>query len=217
LDDGHCKTGCSKPGARIDGAERFGHGYRVPVAVTETGNPTRLVCALARGVSAAVLAEAEVEVDDVGLMSDVMGVACGFGIVMLEASFVYTKSCGGPNVHQGTYLTSSEIGVLLAFFCAIHDVAPRAARKHLGATQSEAFDEAWSFVEKNGEITRKLREAPELLEGGAFTFENKRGVLARLWSRQSKDTPPSERKRARDPEEERKLAEARALVEEELG
>src|SRR5258707_7302160 len=27
-DDGHCNSGCSKPGSRIDGVQRSGNGYR---------------------------------------------------------------------------------------------------------------------------------------------------------------------------------------------
>jgi hypothetical protein len=219
-DDGHCTSGCSKPAARIDGVQRDGDGYRVALPVTELGHPVRLVCALARGVSCAVLAEAEEKVDarDVGIESEIIGVASGFGVVLLEGSHVYTKSCGGPAIHQGTALGTSELAALVAFFCAQHEIAPRVAKKHLGATQSEAFDEAWAFVQSNEAIVRKLREAPELLEGGAFSFASKRGGLfSRLFSSREAEVAAPVSKRARDPEEERRLAEARALVEEELG
>jgi hypothetical protein len=215
-DDGHCTSGCSKPnpGGRIDGVQRVGQGYRIAVPVTELSNPTRLVCALARGVSAAVLAEAESDLpSNVAMMSEIVATASGFGVVLLEASHVYTKSCGGPSIHQGTYLGPSELGVLLATFCALHELPARAARKHLGATQCEAFDEAWAFVQKNDDVIEKLRSAPELLEGGAFTFETKRGLLSRWFT----PSAPTRQARTRDPEEERRLAEARALVDEELG
>jgi len=216
-DDGHCTSGCAKPGARIDGVRPAGDGYVVPLPVTETANPTRLVCALARGVSAAVLAEAGEEVDgaDVGAWSEVFAVASGFGVVMLEGSYVYARSCGGPSIHQGTAHSASELAVLLALFCATTETAPRAARKHLGATQAEAFDEACAFVRRNDALVDKLREAPELLEGGAFAFEEKRGLLSRLLS--SRDEPAPPKARERDADEARRLAEARALVEEELG
>jgi len=199
--------------------QRDGDGYRVAIPVTELGNATRLVCAIARGLSAAVLAEAgeEVTAREVGLESEIMAVASGFGVVLLEGSHVYTKSCGGPAIHHGTTLATEEIAPLLAFFCARNEVSPRTARKHLGATQAEAFDEAWTFVEANDAIVTKLREAPELLEGGAFTFETKRGgIFSRLFSSRENEAAPAS-KRTRDPEEERRLAEARALVEEELG
>lgn len=220
-DDGHCTSGCSKPasGARIDGVQRDGDGYRVAIPVTELGNATRLVCAIARGLSSAVLAEAGEEVPprEIGLESEIVAVASGFGVVLLEGSHVYTKSCGGPAIHRGTALATEELASLLAFFCARNELAPRAARKHLGATQAEAFDEACAFVEKNDAIVKKLREAPELLEGGAFTFETKRGgLLSRLFSSRESEVAPVSKKQ-RDPEEERRLAEARALVEEELG
>lgn len=230
-DDGHCTTGCAKPSesarpacggsatARVDGAQRAGAGYRVPLPMTELASPTRLVCALARGVSAAVLAEAGEEIDgaDVGAWSEVLGVASGLGVVLLEGSYVYAKSCGGPSVHRGTALSGGELAVLLALFCATTDTPVRAARKHLGATQAEAFDEACAFVRANDALVEKLREAPELLEGGAFSFESKRGLLSRLFSSREDAAPKRAEARVRDAEEERRLAEARALVEEELG
>ena len=218
-DDGHCNSGCSKPAARIDGVQRDGDGYRVAIPVTELGNATRLVCALARSISCAVLAEAgeEVAPREVGLESEIVAVASGFGVVLLEGSHVYTKSCGGPAIHRGTALSTEELASLLAFFCAVNEVSPRTARKHLGATQSEAFDEAWAFAQSNDALVKKLREAPELLEGGAFGFETKRGgLLSRLFSSRREEVAPVSKK-TRDPEEERRLAEARALVEEELG
>lgn len=193
-DDGHCTSGCrsgSSPqagtpaGQRVDGVQKHGDGYRIALPVTELGNPTRLVCALARGVSAAVLGETGDDVlskggREVAAASEVIAVASGFGVVLLEGSHVYAKACGGPSIHQGTALSPSELAVLVAIFCAVNDVSPRVVRKHLGATQAEAFDEAAAFVAKNGEVVRKLREAPELLETGVFTFEERRGLLARL-------------------------------------
>lgn len=213
-DDGHCTSGCAKPGARVDGVQRVGDGYRVPLPVTELGNPTRLVCALARGVSAAVLAEADEEIDgaDVGAWSEVFAVASGFGVVMLEGSYVYAKSCGGPSIHSGTAHSTSELAVLLALFCATTDTKPRDARKHLGATQAEAFDEACAFVRSNEALIEKLREAPELLEAGAFSFDGKRGLLSRLFGPREEAAPkPKEDRKSREVD-----AELRALVDEEL-
>ncbi len=180
--DGDCTSGCSKVGARVDGAQKIGDGYRIPLPMTELGNPTRLVCALARGVSAAVIEEAGIDVEprDVAIASEVVAVASGFGVVLLEGSHVYAKSCGGPNIHRGTALETGELGFLLAIFCAANDVAARAARKHLSATQTEAFDEASAFIAKNEVVIRKLREAPELLETGVFQFEERRGFFSRL-------------------------------------
>jgi hypothetical protein len=181
-DDGHCTSGCSKAASRIDGVQRLGDGYRIALPVTELGNATRLVCAIARGVCAAVACEAglEVEARDVGVASEVIAVASGFGVVMLEGSHVYAKSCGGPSIHRGTALDTGDLAFLLATFCALSNVSPRAARKHLGATQTEAFDAASAFVSKNVTLVRKLREAPELLETGLVTFESSRGFFSRL-------------------------------------
>jgi hypothetical protein len=230
--DGHCSSGCAVPGARIDGVQRNGHGYRLPLPATELANPTRLVCALARGVGAAVLAEAEVpaEPEDVGALSEVAAAAFGFGIVLLEGSHVYAKSCGGPSIHQGTALSPGEAAVMLALFCAVSDDSPAndadAARKYLGTTQLEAFDEARDWLSANAALVAKLREAPELLCGGAFEIATKKpGLWTRLFGGKPQPAPgepaatprSGSARRQRSEEEERRLAEARALVEEELG
>ncbi len=223
-DDGHCTSGCSRPGARVDGVQRSGAGYRVPLPMTELGNPTRLVCALVRGVGAALVAEAEVPVtaEDVGEMSEIAAAACGFGVVLLEGSHVYAKSCGGPSIHQGTALAPNELGVLLALFCEVSGHDCNTARRHLGATQLEAFDDARDFVSANRALVRKLIEAPELLCGGAFEIATKKpGLLARFFGskREAPEQAPASNgaRPKRSEEEERRLAEARALVEEELG
>ena len=117
---------------------------------------------------------------DVGVASEVIAVASGFGVVLLEGSHVYAKSCGGPSIHRGTALSTSELAVLARALLRDERLAPRAARKHLGATQAEAFDEAAAFVAKNDARLRKLREAPELLETGVFSFGRSRGFFSRL-------------------------------------
>jgi hypothetical protein len=109
---------------------------------------------------------------------------------------------------------------LLALFMAVHDCKPSAARGHLEATQREAFDEAWVWVQSNDKLVGDLRDRPELLEDGVFPLEPVRGLLGRLFAKRNgavePPPTPSGARRQRTPEEERRLAEARALVDEAL-
>ncbi len=220
---GACATSCAPGGAaRLDGVAHVGSGYRLPLAMADTGTPARMVASLARGVGAMILAEAGEEPDasEVGVRSELAAAASGMGLLLLAASHVYQKSCGGVHVHQGTALGVAETAVLVALFCGQHEIRPARARAHMEATQREAFDEAWAWMESNRELARALREEPESVAEGAFKLARPRGWLSRIFSsRGSKDdapplpaAPPAAR--PRDPEQERRLAEARALVEE---
>jgi hypothetical protein len=66
---------------------------------------------------------------------------------------------------------------------------------------------------------RMLREAPELIATGNFSFAQPRGLFARLRAEAGRFQKPAQvpapQKRTED--QERRLAEARALVEEALG
>lgn len=215
---------CSKPGcggggsgwSRVDGVMDEGDGYRVVVHVADTGTPARLVGSLARSVGALLSCEAGVEPDaDIGPRSEVWACAAGFGVLLLGAAHVYSKSCGGVNMHQGTALDVDALGAMLALFCAVNGIKPAKAAKHLQPTAREAFDEAWRLVDSNPELVRKLKKTPELLVGGAFELEPPKGILERLFSKKSEDDAPvSAPRKERSAEEQRRLEEARALVDE---
>jgi len=214
---------CSKPGcgsggsgwSRVDGVLDEEDGYRVLVHVADTGTPARLVGSLARSVGALLSSEAGVPQDaDTAVRCEVWAGAAGFGVLLLGAAHVYSKSCGGVNVHQGTALDVDALATMLALFCAVRGIKPGKATSHLAPTPREAFDEAWQLVDSNRELVRKLREAPELLVGGAFELEPPKGILGRLFGRKSEEKAPvSSPRRERSAEEQRKLDEARALVE----
>jgi hypothetical protein len=222
------QSSCSKPGcgsggsgwSRVDGVLDEDDGYRVLVHVADTGSPARLVGSLARSVGALLSSEAGVAQDaDIGARSEVWASAAGFGVLLLSASHVYSKSCGGVNVHQGTTLDVETLAMMLALFCAVRGIKPGVAAKHLGPTPKEAFEEAWRTVDSNRELVRKLRETPELLTDGVFELEPPKGILSRLFGRKRnpEDQPIAIARTTRSAEERRKLEEARALVEDALG
>lgn len=219
---GSCGGGAA---ARVDGVLDEGDGYRVLLHVGDTGSPARLVGSLARGVGAVVACEAGEPLtqppgEDTGARSEVWAAATGFGVLLLGASHVYAKSCGGVSVHRGTALDTDALAVLLALFCAVRGIKPALAEPHLGPTQREAFDEARRLVGDNAELVRKLRESPELLEDGVFELERPKGLLARLFGGGGAAPPPRAPERAAKPvsaEERRRLEEARALVDEAFG
>jgi hypothetical protein len=231
---GGCGTGACGPGggsagpvaeavqrARGDGTQAEA-AYRLVLPLRDVGEPVVLAASLARCVGGMVLGEAEEEVlpTERLAMAELAATLSGFGLLLLSGACVYTKSCGGLRAHQGTALDVPSSAVALALFLRLHDVKPSVARRHLETTQREAFDEALRWVDSNGRLMEALRLHPESLADGVFAIEPVKGLLARVFGAKSAAPPEVAsvvgKRRARSEEEEKRLAENRALVEEAL-
>lgn len=222
---GGCGTGACQTG---DGSEIAGggmlhtdDGYALVVPVSATKNPVLLTGALARAIGLVVLAEAGEEPEtpaERAALGELAAVSIGLGTLLLGASCVYAKSCGGVKASHGTVLSTEELA--WASVMALHANGARASvvRRHLETTQREAFDAATRWLDDRPTLAAQLREAPELLAAGAFDLAPEGGSLLRLWKRKpdALAAPAPEARRPRSPEEERRLAEARALVDEAL-
>jgi hypothetical protein len=224
---GGCSSGGCGTGAKIgahDGVVEMDEGYRVELKVTDVANPMVLTTSLARSVGALVLAEAGEQIDarDAGATSEIAATVCGFGVLLVGGAAVYTKACGGLRMHCATQLPLEDLAVALALFVRVHELKPSAARAHLETTQREAFDEAMRWVDSNDAIVTALRDRPAELTDGLFTIEPPRafaGLLGRFFGRKRDDGPdvaPVSKKTERTEAEARRIAEARALVEEAL-
>jgi hypothetical protein len=222
---GACGTGGgAHGGARTSGAVETDDGYAVLLHVEDVGDPTVLTTAMARSVGRLVLFEADEDVDprNESALAELTAVASGLGLLLLNGSCVYKKGCGGMRRHQATFLDVEEVALALALFVRVTGAAAGTVKKHLEVTQKEAFDAALGWVDGQPTLIDSLRERPETLSDGVFSFEAKRGLLSRLFRGKSETlgeaaaAPRGGSKRVRTPEEERRLAEARALVEEAL-
>lgn len=216
---GACGTGGLKEVAR-GGAIETDEGYAALVHVQDVGEPAILTTALARAAGRIVLFEADEEVDarDEGALSELTALASGLGLLLLNGACVYKKGCGGMKRHQATYLGLEEIALGVALFVRATKKKPGVVRRHLEVTQKEAFDAALNWVDGQPSLVAALADRPETLEDGVFPFEAKKGILSRLFARKSDDEPGAiqVRPRERSEEERRRLAEAKALVDEAL-
>lgn len=219
---GACGTGGLKEIAR-GGAVETEDGYAAIVHVQDVGDPTILTTALARAIGRIVLFEAGEAIDprDEGPLGELTAVASGFGLLLLNGACVYKKGCGGMKRHQATFLDIEEIALALALFVRATNKKPGVVRRHLEITQKEAFDAALQWVDGQPTLVRALAESPETLADGVFELEGKKGLLSRLLSRRSEHdvaigAAQVTRPRERSEEERRRLAEAKALVEEAL-
>ncbi len=213
---GACGTGGLKEIAR-GGAVETADGYAALVHVQDVGEPTILTTALARAVGRIVMFEAGEEIDprDEGPMSELTALAAGFGLLLLNGACVYKKGCGGMKRHQATFLDVEQLAFGLALFVRVTEASPRAVRRHLEVTQKEAFDAALAWVDGQPTLVRALAERPETLQDGVFSLEKKQGLFARLFAKKPEvplDAGHRPKPRERSPEELRRLAEAKALV-----
>ncbi len=216
---GACGTGRLEAIAR-GGAIETEHGYAALVHVQDVGDPAILTTALARSIGRIVIFEVDEDLDarDEGALSELTAIASGFGLLLLNGSCVYKKGCGGMKRHQATFLDIEEIALGLALFVRATKKKPGTVRSHLEITQKEAFDAALAWVDGQPTIVHQLAEEPEKLSDGVFPFEEKKGLFARLFTKKPEHdlAPISTQRRERSEEEHRRIAEAKALVEEAL-
>lgn len=216
---GACGTGGLKEIAR-GGAVETEDGYAAVVHVRDVGDPTILTTVLARATGRIALFEADEDLDprNEGALSELTAVAAGLGVLLLNGACVYKKGCGGMKRHQATYLDVEELALAVAFFVRATGQKPGAVRRHLEVTQREAFDHALDWVDSQPTLVRTLADRPETLADGIFELEAPKGFFARLFARKEAAEPTmiAVRPRERSQEEARRIAEAKALVDEAL-
>ncbi len=175
---------------------------------------------MARAIGAIVLHEAAAEIDN--RRSEMAAVACGFGVLLVNGAAIWGKACGGLRMTRATALTVEELAVALALFGGLHGIRPSTTRRHLETTQRAAFDVAHDWVESNPMLLEELRDRPQILEGGVFDVEPVRGVIGRWFhkrrlEREMRAVATAPPPIAMTDDKQRRLREARALVDEVMG
>lgn len=240
---GSCSTGgCCGPAAGAAGRFRRvrlaadGDGYVVAVAATEVASAPVLTTGLVRAVSHVFLTEAdlypEFERAEYEPAVDLAGIMLGFGVLLGNGAYLYSKGCGGVKIGSATLLPVEEIGVGLALYGYLHDVPPRVCRGHLEPTPRAAFDEAHLWVRSNAGVARLVRSDRAALEADSYQLSEARSWLSRLFGlgrskgptvptddeleQVAKSIESSRSKSEVDPDKQRRLQEIRELVDEAL-
>ena len=161
-----------------------GEAWRLQIPDVEVTNPVVLTCNVARALGHVFMLETQEEGEPIDQPLEVTGeltaVALGFGVLLLEGSYIYSKSCGGPRIARVTLMGPAELGLATALFVVVGDHSARDARKALGATQREAFGEAMTWCDSNRALIDTLRKAPKRLAEGKFEFNESKPLLTRL-------------------------------------
>jgi hypothetical protein len=191
---GSCGTGSCGTDARATSPDadqaprlaRSDRGYLMRVPRAELGHSIVLTARVASALGALALLEAR-DPNGAGTVSsaeaELSAVALGFGVLLLEASYLYQKSCGGPRVERGTWLGCDELAVLFALSTAREDHSVRAALAELGTTQRSLVRDAWSVVSESPGLVAALKEHPRRVARGHFRLREGRSILSRLFGR----------------------------------
>jgi hypothetical protein len=206
---GGCGTGaCGAPGCAPAGAEpsggprveRLGDRYLLRIPVEELRHPIVLTARLATALGAVALIERHPR--GLALASDpayaeLAALSLGFGVLLLEASYLYSKSCGGPSVQRATALQTDELSGLFALFLARegHDLGDALAE--LGTTQRAVVKQAWEIVGESPGLVEHLRKNPERVARGNFSLRDGGSFLSKLFGRSKhRAESPAEREAA---------------------
>ena len=196
---GGCGSGaCATPAVTISEPRlrRTEQGYAVRVPAVELADPIVLTARIATALGAVALLERHPEGEALvgeAAAAELAAVALGFGVLLLEASYLYKKSCGGPHVTNATELGCAELAVAFALSVAREQHSLRKALGELGTTQRVVVKDAAALVAESPALVRSLREQPLRVSRGDFTLRDGRSWLARLFGARSR--PKSEEAR----------------------
>ncbi|HEY1535411.1 MAG TPA: hypothetical protein VGF76_15395 [Polyangiaceae bacterium] len=193
---GACGSCGPAPQAEPESLERLvdaGDAWQVNVLPGEAAQPVALSSALCRALALAVLREADAPPHHLhpDLAVDLTAVALGFGVLLLEGSHIYRKSCG-PSIARSTALGPSELALVLALSIAVSEQSPRAVSKYLSATQQEAFAEAKVWADSNAALAQALQRDPQRVARGEFELREPASWLGRWLGGKARRAPNAE-------------------------
>jgi hypothetical protein len=194
----------------------------------ELAHPVVLTAMVARALGHVFLVEtlpsgARVE-SPVEVTADYAAVALGFGSLMLEGAYIYSKGCGGPQIASVTAASLGELALVYALFIETGKHAARRAIGALGTTQQAVLSEAHAWAKSNAALVKALAADPASVARGSVRLEEAKPWLLRVLGRGSgHEEPPKDligrttspdpvKDRTADPERD----ELRSLVDEAL-
>ena len=195
-----CGSGGCAPAQIAEGPttarlEELNDGWVLNVFDAELHHPVALTCQLSRALARVFLAETSSESSPVEppieASTDLTCVALGLGTLVLEGSYIYAKSCGGPSVTTLTTLSVGELAIACSLFIAAGGHSGRRALAHLGTTQRALLSEANEWAASNPKIITQLVEAPGALSARAPDLSDTRPWLVRLFDRPRRAAEPS--------------------------
>src|SRR6478735_3639359 len=117
--------GPAQPEPQAEPVQRLidaGEHWQVNVLPAEVASPVALGSGLCQAIALAVLREADTPPRlPLDLAVDLTAIGLGYGVILLEGSHIYRKSCGGPSIARTTALGPTEVALMLALSAAVSE------------------------------------------------------------------------------------------------
>lgn len=193
-----CAAGsCGVPQSAGGGLPRLvdaGDSWTLHVPAPELRHPVALTTNLARSLSYVFLVETQREGEllepPLDVTADFIAVGLGFGALMLQGSYIYAKSCGGPQIASVTKVGISELAVAVALFAFLGDHKLGPALKELDVTQRAALQEAGRLFKANKKLIDRMRTQPERVAVENFELSEPGVFLENVMKRLSRRPAP---------------------------
>jgi hypothetical protein len=108
---------------------------------------------------------------------------------MLQGSYIYAKSCGGPQIASVTKVGVAELAVAVALFAEVggHKFGP--ALKSLDVTQKAALTEAKRLIKANKKVVDRLKSNPKQLAVEEFELAEPGDFIGNVFRKLSSKPP----------------------------
>lgn len=164
-----------------------GDSWILQVPEAELRHPVALTTNLARSLAFIFLVETQRENETIeppiDVTADFVAVGLGFGVLMLQGSYIYAKSCGGPQIASVTKIGVSELAIAVAIFAELGEHKLNPALRAIEITQREALQEAHRIIRSNRRLVDVLRRDPARIAAGEFSLAEPGVRLANVWHR----------------------------------
>lgn len=182
--------GVPQTAAGLDRLVDLGDSWLLRVSTAELRHPVALTTNLARSLAFVFMVETQREGEllepPVDVTADLVAVALGFGPLMLQGSYIYAKSCGGPQIARVTKVGVSELAVVTSLFALLGDHSLTRALRELDVTQRTLLSEAHDLLRSNPALIARIRRSPKEVSTSDFDIKPTRSFMARLFLRGSK-------------------------------
>jgi hypothetical protein len=170
-------------------------GWLLRIEPAESAHPVGLTTLVAQALGLVLLEETRRDghslPEPVALHQELAGVMMGFGLLLLEGSHIYSKSCGGPQVTRLTALSTPELALLTALFAAERKLSLKPALRAASNTQRAHLDEAEALLRGNSGLLDWTRDATELdADPGLVLAPPKRALFGGLFNRGRSEPAP---------------------------
>jgi hypothetical protein len=194
---GGCSSGCQVPAAVAASVPRLvddGEQWTLGIPAYELAHSVVLTTMIARALGHVFLVEtlaagARIE-PPVDVTADYAAVALGFGPLLLEGAYIYSKGCGGPQVASVTAASLGELALVTSLFIERGGHSARRALGALGTTQRAVLSEAHSWAKSNAALVKALRERPSSVAEGAVRLDDQKPWLFRILKKGEDDDMP---------------------------